>query len=197
MGEIKSAREIAMEKINKLGEPTEQEILEWKYIPEGEKLAARYLKQDAQLSDELAKYDKKAAPYVIRGVNNILIKNITLPANEGAQRTNKLAMEGIKSLKTDKSRTEAILKQLQQIFNHYTGQGEQQRNQAYAALKADFQAKVEQALRQQMGGNTAGIRIDIEKQPQFQEEWRKMKAQLDGQYLQVLDELKQQLEEIR
>ncbi len=197
MGEIKSAREIAMEKINKLGEPTEQEILEWKYIPEGEKLAARYLKQDAQLSDELAKYDKKAAPYVIRGVNNILIKNITLPANEGAQRTNKLAMEGIKSLKTDKSRTEAVLKQLQQIFNHYTGQGEQQRNQAYAALKADFQAKVEQALRQQMGGNTAGIRIDIEKQPQFQEEWRKMKAQLDGQYLQVLDELKQQLEEIR
>ncbi len=197
MGEIKSAREIAMEKINKLGEPTEQEILEWKYIPEGEKLAARYLKQDAQLSEELAKYDKKAAPYVIRGVNNILIKNITLPANEGAQRTNKLAMEGIKSLKTDKSRTEAILKQFQQIFNHYTGQGEQQRNQAYAALKADFQAKVEQALRQQMGGNTAGIRIDIEKQPQFQEEWRKMKAQLDGQYLQVLDELKQQLEEIR
>lgn len=197
MGEIKSAREIAMEKINKLGEPTEQEILEWKYIPEGEKLAARYLKQDAQLSDELAKYDKKTAPYVIRGVNNILIKNITLPANEGAQRTNKLAMEGIKSLKTDKSQTEAVLKQLQQIFNHYTGQGEQQRNQAYAALKADFQAKVEQALRQQMGGNTAGIRIDIEKQPQFQEEWRKMKAQLDGQYLQVLDELKQQLEEIR
>jgi len=197
MGEIKSAREIAMEKINKLGEPTEQELLEWKYLPEGEKLAARYLKQDARLSDELAKYDKKAAPYVIRGVNSILIKNINLPANEGAQRTNKLAMEGIKSLKTDKSRTEAVLKQLQQIFNHYTGQGEQQRNQAYASLKSDFQAKVEQALRQQMGGNTAGIRIDIEKQPQFQEEWRKLKAQLDSQYLQVLDELKQQLEEIR
>lgn len=197
MGEIKSAREIAMEKINKLGEPTEQELLEWKYLPEGEKLAARYLKQDTQLPTELAKYDKKAAPYVTRGVNSILIKNINLPANEGAQRINKLAMEGIKSLKTDKSRTEAVLKQLQQIFNHYTGQGEQQRNQAYAALKSDFQAKVEQALRQQMGGNTAGIRIDIEKQPQFQEEWRKIKAQLDSQYLQVLDELKQQLEEIR
>ncbi len=43
MGDIKSAREIAMEKIDKLGEPTEQERMEWKYLPEGEKLAARYL----------------------------------------------------------------------------------------------------------------------------------------------------------
>ncbi len=42
MGDIKSAREIAMEKIDKIGEPSEEERLEWKYIPEGEKLAARY-----------------------------------------------------------------------------------------------------------------------------------------------------------
>ena len=34
MGDIKSAREIAMEKIEKLGEPTEEERLQWRYIPE-------------------------------------------------------------------------------------------------------------------------------------------------------------------
>ena len=44
MGEIKSALEIAMEKIEKLGEPTEEERLKWKYVPQGEELAARYLK---------------------------------------------------------------------------------------------------------------------------------------------------------
>ena len=49
MGDIKSAREIAMEKIDKLGEPTEEERLEWKYLPEGEKLAARYLKNEVQV----------------------------------------------------------------------------------------------------------------------------------------------------
>lgn len=197
MGDIKSAREIAMEKINKIGEPTELERLEWKYLPEGEKLAARYLKQDAQLQPELAKYDKKAAPFVTRGVVSILGKNINLPKDEGAQRTNKIAMEGIKALKTDKSRVDAVLNQMKQIFSHYTGQGEQQRQQAYNALKSDFQTKVEQALRQQMGGNTAGVRIDVEKQPQFQEEWRKIKIQLDSQYNQVLNELKQQLDEIK
>ncbi len=33
--EIKSAREIAMEKVEKLGEVTEEERLKWKYVPEG------------------------------------------------------------------------------------------------------------------------------------------------------------------
>jgi hypothetical protein len=197
MGDIKSAREIAMEKIDKLGEPTEEERMEWKYRPEGEKLAARYLKNDAQLAPELAKYDKKAAEYVTRGLSRVLIKNVTLPASEAAQKTNKMALDGIKAVKTDKAKAEAIINQMRQIFTHYAGQGEQQRKQAYEALKQDFTVKVEQALRQQMGGNTAGLRIDIEKQPQFLEEWRKVKGQLDSQYIQVLDELKAQLEKAK
>jgi hypothetical protein len=197
MGDIKSAREIAMEKINAMGEPTETERLEWKYLPEGEKLAARYLKGEVQLQPELAKLDKKALPYVSKGVYTILIKNINLPANENAQKINKIAMEGIKAVKTDKARTEAILKQMTQIFTHYTGAGEQQRTQAYEQLKEDFSAKVQQALQQQMGSKAAGMRIDIEKQPQFQDEWRKIKVQLEAQYVQVLGELKAQLEALK
>ena len=197
MGDIKSAREIAMERIEKLGEPTEEERLEWKYLPEGEKLAARYLKQDADLQAELTKFDKKALPYVSRGISSVLIKNIILPENEIAKKSAKRAVDGIKIIKTDKAHTESVLNQIRHIFNHYEQQGEQQRKQAYAALKADFQAKVEQALRQQMGGNMTGVRIDIEKQPQFQEEWRKLKNQLDAQYQNLLDEYKQELEALK
>jgi plasmid stabilization system protein ParE len=194
MGDIKSAREIAMEKIDKLGEPTEEERLEWKYLPEGEKLAARYLKQEADLPSELKKFDKKAASYVIEGISAVLIKNMLLPENESAKKLGKRAMDGIKAIKTDKSHVEAALNQIRHVFDHYEQQGAQQRKQAYEALKVDFQGKVEQALRQQMGGSTAGMRIDIEKQPQFQEEWRKVKAQLDAQYMQVLNQYKQELE---
>ena len=103
-------------------------------------------------------------------------------------------MDGVKILKTDKPKVEAALNQIRHIFNHYNEQGEQQRKQAYAALKADFQAKLEQALRQQMGGNISGVRIDVEKQPQFQEEWRKLKTQLESQYFKLLDEYKQELD---
>ena len=193
MADIKSAREIAMEKIAQLGEPTEEERLQWKYTPEGEKLAARYLKNGIDLVSELNKFDKAAARVVGRSASTILIKNINIPKNDIDKKNNKLAMDGIKAIKSDKTRVEAALNQIRHVFNHYAEQGEQQRKQAYAALKADFQAKLEQALRQQMGGNISGLRIDVEKQPQFQEEWRKLKTQLDSQYFTLLDEYKQEL----
>jgi hypothetical protein len=193
MGDIKSAREIAMEKIAALGEPTEAERMEWKYLPEGEKLAARYLKGEAKLPEEIAKLDKKAVLYVTRGVSAVLIKNINLPKDEMAKKTNKIAMEGLKSIKTEKAKLEAVFNQINQIFTHFATQGEQQMKQAYEVVKEDFQAKVEQALRKQMGSSAANMRIDVEKQPQFQEEWRKVKSQLDSQYITVLTELKQQL----
>jgi hypothetical protein len=119
-----------------------------------------------------------------------------LPENEVAKKLGKRAMDGIKVIKTDRSHTDAALNQIKHVFDHYEQQGAQQRKQAYESLKADFQAKVEQALRQQMGGNTAGMRIDIEKQPQFQEEWRKLKAQLDAQYTQILNQYKEELESL-
>jgi hypothetical protein len=195
MGEIKSAREIAMEKINQIGEPTEEERLEWKYLPEGEKLAARFLKQSYDLSAELSKFDKKAMKYIIKGASGIFVKNINIPKDEAGKKANKQAMDGIKAVKTDKARVEAVLNQIRHVFNHYSEQGDKQIKQAYAGLKADFQAKVEQALRQQ-GASMAGVRIDIEKQPQFQEEWRKLKIQLEGQYDHVLSEYKKELEDI-
>ncbi len=37
------------------------------------------------------------------------------------------------------------------------------------------------------------MNIDVESQPQFREEWRKMQAQLDSQYAKLLDEAKQEL----
>ncbi len=40
------------------------------------------------------------------------------------------------------------------------------------------------------------VRVDVERQPQFQEEWRRVLAQLDGQYLKVLDDYKRELADI-
>jgi thiamine kinase-like enzyme len=192
MSDIKSAREIAMEKVEKLGEVTEEERLRWKYIPEGEKLAARYLKQSINLEAELGKYDEKAVKYVKEGASEILISNINLPRKDSIRKNNKTAMEGLKTLKKDKIGVENTFSRIRNIFNHYNEQGEQQRRQAYEQLKADFSAKVKQAMQQQMG-TTAGLNIDIERQPQFQEEWRKLLVHLDSQYINLLSEYKQEL----
>ena len=195
MGEIKSAAEIAREKIEQLGEVTEEERLKWKYVPEGEKLAARYLKGDGNLAAELEKCEAKARKYVAEGASGILIRNIGLPRNDAAKRNNKKAMEGLKIVKNDKVAVENVFSKIRHILDHYVEQGEQQKQQAYEALKTEFEAKVQQAIRQQIGVN-AQMKIDIERQPQFQEEWQKLQAQLDSQYIKLLDEYKQELSAI-
>ena len=195
MGDVKSALEIAMEKIEKLGKATDEERLKWKYVPEGERLAARYLKQDCNLAVELSQYEETARKYVIEGAGDILVRNINLPRNDLAKRNNKRAMDGLKNLKNDKVAVENVYSKMRRIFNHYTEQGEQQRKQAYESLKAEFEAKLQQAVQQQLG-SFLRIRIDAEKQPQFQEEWRKIQTQLDSQYLKLLDEYKRELSDI-
>ena len=195
MGEIKSASEIAREKVEQLGEVTEEERLKWKYVPEGEKMAARYIKGDYNLATELDRYGTEARKYVAEGASDILIRNIGLPKNDIARRNNKRAMEGLKIVKNDKVAVENVFSKIRHILDHYTQQGEQQKQQAYESLKAEFEAKVQQAIKQQVGIN-ANMKIDVEKQPQFQEEWLKLQSQLSAQYLKLLDEYKQELSAI-
>ena len=193
---IKSAREIALEKIEKLGEVTEEERLGWKYLPQGEALAAKYLRDDSNLLAELSQYQESVKKYVIRGAVEVLITNIGLPKNEAAKKKNKRTMDGLKLLKNDKVGVENIYSKVRYLFTHYDEQGEQQRRQAYQSLKTELEARIQQAVQQQMGTTTAAGKIDVEKQPQFQQEWRKLQTQLDSAYLVHLNDYKQELSAI-
>jgi len=195
MGEIKSAREIAEEKLEKIGKATDEDLLKWKYVPEGEMLAARFTGEDCNLVAELGKYEEKERRYVIEGAGDILIRNINLPRNDKDQRNNKRAMDGLKTLKSDKVAVENVYSKIRRIFDHYVEQGEQQRKQAYESLKAEFAARIQQAMQQQVG-SAAKANIDVERQPQFQEEWQRLQNQLALQYIKLLDEYKQELSSI-
>ena len=195
MDDIKSALEIAMEKVEKLGEATEEERLQWKYVPRGEELAARYLKEKLNLVVELSQYEENVKKHVIEGAVEVLTRNISLPKNDITKKNNKKVMDGLKLLKSDKVSVENVYSKIRYLFNHYAEQGKQQRQQAYDSLKAELQDKIQQAMQQQLGP-LIGMKIDVEKQPQFQQEWRKIQMQLDSQYLTHLNEYKLELSEI-
>lgn len=190
---IKSAREIALEKVAELGEPTEEERLKWRYQPEGEKLAADYLKKETSLIGRLSQYPAAARCYASEGAQAILTRNIRLPRSEPDKKLNKRAMDGLKELKSDRVGVENVFSKIRQLFSHYLEQGERQKQQAYQQLKTDFEAKVRQALAQQLG-TTLGMKIEVERQPQFQEEWRKLQSQFESQYLKLLEEYRRELE---
>ena len=192
MAEMKSAFERAMERAESLGKASEEDLRKWKYLPEGERLAAKYLKDECDLVAEIGRCDDNVRKHVVEGAQGILVNNIDLPRNEFAKRTNKKAMEAIKELKRDKVSVENVYTKLRRIFNHYEQEGEQQRRQAYEAVKRDVEAKMQQAMQQQLGA-AAPMKINVETQPQFQQEWRRTLAQLESQYLRLLDEYKQEI----
>ena len=192
MADIKSAYEIAMEKINNIESATAEEKMQWKFVPKGETLAAKYMKDDINLPTELAKFTDAEKKYVMQGISAILARNIDLPKNDAVKKNNKKAMDGLTTVKKDKKGLENVFSKIRYIFNHYAEQGEAQKKAAYEQVKEEFALKLQQALAQQ--GSAAKIsNIDIERQPQFQEEWRKMLIRLDSQYLQHLNEYKHEL----
>src|SRR4030042_333379 len=125
MGEIKSAFEKAMERVGGIGEPSKEEKLQWKYVPEGQKLAAAYLKEDTNLLNELGKFKDEERRFVARGLEEVLLRNITLPLNESAKKSNKKAMDAIKTIKKDKAALENIYTKMRRVFDHHAQQGEQ------------------------------------------------------------------------
>jgi hypothetical protein len=196
MDEMKSAYDRAMERAEGLGKASEEDLAKWKYVPEGEKLAARYLKEEYDISTELGKYDDKVRKYVLEGAQEVLIRNIDLPRNDFAKKKNKTVMEAIKELKRDKVGIENVYTKLRRLFSHYEKEGEQQRRQTYEAVKRDFEAKLMQAAQKQL--NTAPPpKVNVESHPQFQQEWRAVMAQLDSQYLRLLDEYKREILNVR
>jgi len=188
--EIKSAYEIAMEKLASIEAPTEDEKNTWKYVPEGEKLAARYLKGEADL--ELGKYDAGTRPFVARGAADVLLPGIKLPRTDAERNAVTQVIAGMRRLKSDTVALEALLARLQQVFDHYAQTGAAQIAQAREQLKQQMTARVQQALAQQLGSG-ANLAIDIEAQPEFQAEWRKVRAQLEGQYDQLIEEVRAQI----
>ena len=192
MANVKSAYEIAMEKIKDIEPATTEERMKWKFVPKGEELAGKYMKDDVNLMTELSKYNDEERKYVVLGISAILIRNIDLPKNDAVKKNNRKAMDGIKMIKKDKTAVENVFSKIRYIFNHYAEQGEAQKKEAYEQVKAQFAEKLQQAVQQQMGTN-ARTDINVEQHPQFQEEWRKTLLRLDAQYTQHLTEYKHAL----
>jgi hypothetical protein len=189
--DMKSAYDRAMERIKSLEEPSKEEVLTWKYVPEGQKLAVRFLKEEFNLASEMGKFKDEERRYVAKGAEDVLLRNIVLPVHDIAKKNNKKAMDAIKAIKKDKTAVENVFTKIRRVFDHYGNEGEQQRKQAYEMLKQDFQVKLQQAMRQQ--GIPANTRINVESQPQFQEEWHVTLSQMDAQYNQLLDEYKREI----
>ena len=113
----------------------------------------------------------------------------SLPRDTNTKQTSGKAMAGILALKENKGPVREVFDHIEHLFTYY----EASVQQTFARPRQEFEPRLcetKKAPEQQL---RTKIRIDVERQAQFQERWRKARAGLDVQYEKVLEEHKQRL----
>jgi hypothetical protein len=191
MGEIKTAWEKAMEKVDKLGKASEEELKRLENIPTGNAMAAKFITdENNDFESQLTKYKGSGVrQYVIQGAMEVFLRNITLPHDDRDKYRADRAMQGIKIIKENKKQVDTIFDHIKNLMSYY----EQARQHSFGQFKKDFEARIREAgkMLQNMPANSGNLEAQI--QQQFQDEWRRASMELDAHYEKALEEQKQQL----
>ena len=193
MNRMKSAFERAMERAMELEEPDEKQKLEWELAPKGRRLAGSFLKGQGAPFTTIENESPDRRVYLVKGMMEALVSNLQLPKNDAANYTNAKVMEGIQRLLTGKPGVKELLERVKYVTDQYRQFGIPQREQAYAQLKAQFEAQVMGAMSRQMGQQAQGMQVNVETMPEFQQQWLSVSSQMDAQYEQHLDDFRKQL----
>lgn len=185
---MKSALDRAMERADRIEVPAEK-LEEMKYQTEGQRLASQFLKEPGfSLTEAVNQYEASERKAVAEALQSILLQNLVLPRKDTDFAGNGRIFEGIMELKKNKEAVQQAREQLENLSAYYA----QARKQYYDQLKSQFEQALAQQLRQQTGTSPSG-NLNVEQRPEFQEKWRQLSAQLDGQYEQSLKDLREQI----
>ncbi|MBW1669967.1 MAG: hypothetical protein JRJ43_02315 [Deltaproteobacteria bacterium] len=193
MAEIRSAIEIAMEKADRLGLASKEELETEKWLDCGHRIVARYMQGEIEeLKASLSDISGNELPLVLKGATKILLRNIVLPRDKEQWPGIKKAFSGFVELKG--SLANQIIPRIEQLLKSY----EQTRDQYYEQLKMQMQNQlggIKQAVSQQYGTAIAS-NIDVDSLPEFQKEWSRISFEITDQFEQQLIPLKESLEEL-
>ncbi|NOR05839.1 MAG: hypothetical protein GQ575_05990 [Deltaproteobacteria bacterium] len=193
MAEIRSAIEIAMEKADRLGRATKEELETEKWLDHGHRIVARYMQSEIEdLETGLSDISGNELPLVLKGATEILLRNIVLPRDKDQWPGIKKALSGFVELKG--SVANQIIPRIEQLLESY----EQTRDQYYEQLKMQMQnhlGGIKQAISQQYGTAMAS-EIDVISLPEFQKEWSRISSEITDQFEQQLIPLKAHLKEL-
>jgi hypothetical protein len=189
VAEIKSALELALEKAEKYGRASAEEMALSQSQDQGRQLAVLFLKGEGDLEADLKKVPPTAQPAVRQAIKEVFLRNLTLPRENAVDPRQDLALEGLllvagnpKAMAHLQAEMEQILQQFIQIRNN----ARQQLKARYAAGAGQLQQAMEAQLHQK-------VRVEAEHLPQFQEDWRRFQGQLQDQFDPMLETLKEKM----
>jgi hypothetical protein len=192
VGEIKSALELALEKAERLGRATPEEMAASQYQERGRQLAVHYLKEGGDLEAELRALPAAAQAAARAAVKEVFLRNISLPREGEIDPRQLRALDGLLLLASNKKGMARMKGELEQLLQNFL----MVRNNAHQQLKARLGASlgsVQRALEAQYGQK---VRVEVEQLPQFQEEWRNFQMNLIDQFEPLLEDCKAKMAQL-
>ncbi len=187
MAEIRSTMDMVMERAAKLAAEAEDTSSDETLQNEGMRLAAAFLNgEQADLMELLGSRAPDEQMAVRGGMAKTMLRNIVLPRDEPISQQSLLSLKALKELSGDSADISSICSELQQILEQYGQHLEQ--------VKQQFDESILNQLKMQL--QQQGMAIDDEMalnptmHPQYNEEWSRTSAQLNGQYNDALDQRK-------
>jgi len=185
MAEIKSTLEKVLERAASMGHATQEEISAEERVKDGMRMGADYLRgKEVDFSSALEQ--TTSSVLIKRGLVQAFLRNIVLPRDDDQQRADR-AMQGLLDLGKGSGDLMSIFKDMKGILDHY----QQHKKEIRQQVEDAFRQQMEQALAQQTGQAGLGMKVDPALHPKFQEEWSRMKSDLDTQYNQALGQHKE------
>lgn len=189
MAEIKSALELALEKAEKYGRASKEDMARDQFRDQGRQLAVNFLKNGEDLEAGLTGLPSAAQSEARTAVKEVLLRNIILPRDGEMDPRMAQALEGLMLAAQDRKAMARLKAELDQILHNFL----QVRNSAYQQLKTRFGAGIAQMQRALEAQTRQRVNLEVEHLPQFQEEWRKFHGQLLEQFEPMLEACKERM----
>jgi len=185
MAEIKSTLEKVLERAAAMGRASKEEIQADEEVKKGMRMAADYL-QGKEVNFSLVMEATGVFSLVKKGLVLVFLRNIALPRYDDLGEAER-AMQGLLEMARGSGDLASVFRDMKGILDHYQQQLKEVRQQVEEA----FRQQMEQALSKQTGQKGLGLKVDPMLHPKFQEEWSKIKSDLDDQYNKVLQQHKE------
>jgi predicted component of type VI protein secretion system len=187
MAEIRSTLDMVMERAAKIAAETEDRTPAEDGMIKGMQLAAAFLNHEEQdLAKLLGDQPPEQQMGIRGGMAKTLLRNIILPRGESVSEQSLVSLQSLEDLSGNSGDIATICAEIRQILEQYGQHLEQVKQQFDESILGQLKMK----LQEQGLGVDDQMALNPTMHPQYQEEWSRVVADLNGQYNEALDQRK-------
>lgn len=192
MSEIKSALELALERTADVkGDKSRLDAHDSRQT--GMRLAGRFLEdQTVDVARELKQLDKQKQKAARDGFYQVITSHLALPSQESDVQRLSLIQRGLQAVIRDRRMVEGLMEQVIQYLQQYLDT----KNQLTERLRQQFEPRLRQKEQQIAEQTGRQVRLDPANDPEFAQALNQNLQRLQAQYAQVVDQAKEQLDQL-